>query len=168
MAGDGGSAQPSAGIKAIDRSTVHRICCGQVVTDLPTAVKELIENALDAGATTIEVAARGPQIAPAPPRGRFGGHLRKRRPAHAAQVRLKEHGSALIEVADNGSGVAPEDYESLALAHATSKLSTFSDLPQLSTFGFRGEALAALAALAEVRRSGAARRRQLLIRPAAA
>jgi DNA mismatch repair protein PMS2 len=46
---------PRGSIRAIDRSTVHRICCGQVITDLPTAVKELIENALDAGATTIEV-----------------------------------------------------------------------------------------------------------------
>lgn len=48
-----GSAQPS--IKSIDKASVHRICSGQVILDLATCVKELIENSLDAGATSIEV-----------------------------------------------------------------------------------------------------------------
>ena len=65
-------------------------------------------------------------------------------------MRLKEHGLELIEVADNGRGVAPADYEALALKHATSKISDFGDLEALATFGFRGEALSALAALAEL------------------
>ena len=104
-------------IKPIDKGAVHRICSGQVILDLSVAVKELVENALDAGATNIE-------------------------------VRLKEYGSELIEVADNGHGVAQENYESLALKHYTSKLVTFEDLEDISTFGFRGEALSSLSAVA--------------------
>ena len=67
-------------IRPIERSAVHRICSGQVVLDLATAVKELVENSLDAGATNIE-------------------------------IRLKEHGAELIEVADNGTGVEPQNYQ---------------------------------------------------------
>ncbi|KAL3143766.1 hypothetical protein ABBQ32_003597 [Trebouxia sp. C0010 RCD-2024] len=106
-------------IQAIDKGVVHRICSGQVILDLATAVKELVENALDAGATTVE-------------------------------VRLKEHGSELIEIADNGSGVDPANYQSLTLKYHTSKLQRFSDLQAMSTFGFRGEALSSLCALASV------------------
>ncbi|KAI8471868.1 MAG: hypothetical protein J3K34DRAFT_520228 [Monoraphidium minutum] len=112
-----GAAAPAAGrIKAIDRASVGRICSGQVILDLSTAVKELVENALDAGATSVE-------------------------------VRLKEHGLELIEVADNGRGVAGEDHDALALKYTTSKIAAFGDLEALSTFGFRGEALSSLAAL---------------------
>ncbi|KAL3143767.1 hypothetical protein ABBQ32_003597 [Trebouxia sp. C0010 RCD-2024] len=102
-------------IQAIDKGVVHRICSGQVILDLATAVKELVENALDAGATTVE-----------------------------------EHGSELIEIADNGSGVDPANYQSLTLKYHTSKLQRFSDLQAMSTFGFRGEALSSLCALASV------------------
>ncbi len=49
------AAKPAAVIKPIDKETIHRICSGQVILDLATAVKELVENALDAGATSIEV-----------------------------------------------------------------------------------------------------------------
>ena len=107
------------GIQAIDKSTVHKICSGQVILDLATAVKELIENSLDAGATSIE-------------------------------IRLKEHGSELIEVADNGHGVNPEDYQALMLKYHTSKLSSFDQLAEITSFGFRGEALSSLASLATV------------------
>lgn len=107
------------GIHPIDKAAVHRICSGQVILDLATAVKELVENSLDAGATSIE-------------------------------VRLKGHGSELIEVADNGGGVPPTDYESLMLKYHTSKLSTFEDLQDLASFGFRGEALSSLCAVATV------------------
>eukprot|EP01047_Picozoa_sp_COSAG01_P022536 COSAG01_NODE_1341_length_10644_cov_6.517728_1_plen_247_part_00 len=62
-------------------------------------------------------------------------------------VRLKEYGVDSIEVSDNGCGVEPSNYASLALRHHTSKLSKFSDLDAMETFGFRGEALSALAAL---------------------
>jgi len=107
------------GIQAIDKAVVHRICSGQVILNLSTAVKELLENSLDAGATSIE-------------------------------VRLKEHGSELIEVADNGSGVAPGDFEGLMLKYHTSKLMEFEELHELASFGFRGEALSSLCSVASV------------------
>ncbi|KAK9808938.1 hypothetical protein WJX72_006664 [[Myrmecia] bisecta] len=106
-------------IRAIDQATVHRIASGQVILDLATAVKELVENALDAGASVIE-------------------------------VRLKEYGSELVEVADNGAGISPDNHASLALKHHTSKLEAFGDLQALSTFGFRGEALSSLCALTDL------------------
>lgn len=71
--------------------------------DLATAVKELVENGLDAGATNVE-------------------------------IRLKEYGKDVVEILDNGSGVAPADYEGLTMKHATSKLSAFSDLASVSSF----------------------------------
>ncbi|CCM04153.1 uncharacterized protein FIBRA_06315 [Fibroporia radiculosa] len=112
------NAGPAQSIKALDTTSVHRIASGQVVIDLQTAVKELVENSLDAKATSIE-------------------------------VRFKEYGLAAIEVVDNGSGIAPGDYDSIGLKHHTSKLSSFSDLTSVRTFGFRGEALSSLCALAE-------------------
>lgn len=115
----GKASKPLQGIKAIDPSSVHRICSGQVIIDLSTAVKELIENSLDAGATTID-------------------------------IRLKEYGSELIEVSDNGTGVAREDREVLMKKYYTSKLSSFDDLERISTFGFRGEALSSLCAMGHV------------------
>ncbi|TFY64260.1 hypothetical protein EVJ58_g2745 [Rhodofomes roseus] len=69
-------------IKALDGGAVHKISSGQVVIDLQTAVKELVENSLDAGATSLE-------------------------------VRFKDHGVASFEVIDNGSGIAPEDYDAI-------------------------------------------------------
>jgi DNA mismatch repair protein PMS2 len=65
-------------------------------------------------------------------------------------VRFKNQGLDLIEVADNGSGIAPDNYSSVALKHHTSKLSSYSDIATLETFGFRGEALASLCALSTV------------------
>ncbi|CAN8102408.1 unnamed protein product [Discula destructiva] len=105
-----------ATIKAIEASSVHQIQSGQVIVDLCSVVKELVENGLDAGATSIE-------------------------------VRFKNQGLDSIEVQDNGSGISPDNYESVALKHYTSKLSTYSDLTTLETFGFRGEALSSLCAL---------------------
>lgn len=111
---------PSAvmSIQGIDAASIHRLTSGQVVTDLQTSVKELVENSLDAGATSID-------------------------------VRFKNYGLASIEVIDNGSGIAPADYDSVALKHYTSKLSTFEDIAAVRTFGFRGEALSSLCALCE-------------------
>ncbi|OAX33701.1 DNA mismatch repair protein MutL [Rhizopogon vinicolor AM-OR11-026] len=108
----------TASIRAIDSHSVHRITSGQVVIDLQTAVKELVENSLDAGATNID-------------------------------VRLLNYGLQSIEVVDNGSGIAPKDYESVALKHHTSKLAAFEDLSTVLTFGFRGEALSSLCALSD-------------------
>ncbi|RZC32950.1 mismatch repair endonuclease PMS2 [Asbolus verrucosus] len=106
-------------IQPINRDTVHRICSGQVVLSLAIAVKELVENAIDAGATIID-------------------------------IRLKEYGSELIEVSDNGKGVVKENFQALTLKHYTSKIKQFDDLQSLSTLGFRGEALSSLCALSDL------------------
>jgi DNA mismatch repair protein PMS2 len=66
------------------------------------------------------------------------------------QVRLKEHGSELIEVADNGSGIDAVDYESIALKYHTSKIESFADVAKVQSFGFRGEALSSLCAVSTV------------------
>lgn len=65
----------------------------------------------------------------------------------SADVRFKNQGLDSIEVQDNGSGIAPANYSSVALKHHTSKLSSYTDIASLQTFGFRGEALASLCAL---------------------
>ncbi|KAF2430201.1 DNA mismatch repair protein MutL [Tothia fuscella] len=105
-----------ATIKAIEGASVHQIQSGQVIVDLCSVVKELVENSLDAGATSID-------------------------------IRFKNNGLDSIEVQDNGSGISPTDYTTIALKHYTSKLSSYSDLSSLTTFGFRGEALSSLCAL---------------------
>ncbi|KAG9238870.1 DNA mismatch repair protein MutL [Amylocarpus encephaloides] len=107
-----------ATIKAIEGRTIHQIQSGQVIVDLCSVVKELVENSLDAAATSID-------------------------------VRFKNQGLDSIEVQDNGDGITPQNYETLALKHHTSKLSTYSDLTTLQTFGFRGEALSSLCALSQ-------------------
>ncbi|XP_070707660.1 mismatch repair endonuclease PMS2 [Pempheris klunzingeri] len=111
--------EPARAIKAIDKHSVHQICSGQVVLTLATAVKELVENSIDAGATSVD-------------------------------VRLKECGVELVEVSDNGKGVEEANFEGLTLKHHTSKLRDFSDLINVETFGFRGEALSSLCALSDL------------------
>nr|XP_015215805.1 PREDICTED: mismatch repair endonuclease PMS2 [Lepisosteus oculatus] len=106
-------------IRPIDRRSVHQICSGQVVLNLATAVKELVENSIDAGATNVE-------------------------------IKLREYGTELVEVSDNGKGVEEANFEGLALKHHTSKLQEFSDLVHVATFGFRGEALSSLCALSQL------------------
>lgn len=68
--------------------------------------------------------------------------------AKHVEIKLKEFGLDLIEVSDNGSGISPSNYEGLALKYHTSKLSSFSDLSGVTSFGFRGEALSSLCELA--------------------
>ncbi len=63
------------------------------------------------------------------------------------EVRLREHGSDLLEVVDNGCGVEEANFQGLTLKHHTSKIRDFSDLEVVATFGFRGEALSSLCAL---------------------
>ncbi|GAB00070.1 uncharacterized protein L969DRAFT_80078 [Mixia osmundae IAM 14324] len=106
-------------IRPIDASSVRRITAGQVILDLRTAVKELIENSLDAGATSVE-------------------------------IRFKDHGLESIEVIDNGSGIDSKDFAFIARRSHTSKLTDFAALDHVTTFGFRGEALASLCALSKV------------------
>uniref|UniRef100_A0AAZ3RBA1 Mismatch repair endonuclease PMS2 n=1 Tax=Oncorhynchus tshawytscha TaxID=74940 RepID=A0AAZ3RBA1_ONCTS len=113
------SSEPAGIIKAIDRHSVHQICSGQVVLTLATAVKELVENSIDAGATNVD-------------------------------IKLKDSGTELVEVSDNGKGVEEANFEGLTLKHHTSKLKDFSDLIHVETFGFRGEALSSLCALSVV------------------
>mmetsp|Transcript_88087 Transcript_88087/g.169516 ORF Transcript_88087/g.169516 Transcript_88087/m.169516 type:complete len:1035 (-) Transcript_88087:162-3266(-) len=109
-----------SGLDRLDRNVVHEICTNQVVVTLQACVKELVENALDAEATRIE-------------------------------VRLRENGSELLEVVDNGHGIATDNYSKLATRHATSKIRDYDDLSQsLSTFGFRGEALSAICAMGDM------------------
>ncbi|XP_019875837.1 mismatch repair endonuclease PMS2 isoform X2 [Aethina tumida] len=106
-------------IQPINRESVHKICSGQVVLSLAIAMKELVENAIDATATRIE-------------------------------VKLKNYGADLIEVADNGTGIEKENFQTLTMKHYTSKIRQFSDLESLSTLGFRGEALSSLCALSNL------------------
>lgn len=90
-------------VRAIDAATVRKICSGQVILDVCSAVKELVENALDAGATVVS-------------------------------VKLLGCGLRLIEVSDNGAGIAKENHASVALPHWTSKLSSFDDLQAVCVF----------------------------------
>ncbi|KAK7789245.1 hypothetical protein R5R35_013060 [Gryllus longicercus] len=106
-------------MKPLDDSVVHRICSGQIITTLAVAVKELIENSLDAGAKTVE-------------------------------IRFKDHGSSVIEVRDDGSGVERENRAAFALKNYTSKINDFSDIYKLHTYGFRGEAINSLCVIGEV------------------
>ena len=87
-----------ARIKALDQTSVHRITSSQVVVDLQTAVKELVENALDAGATAV---------------GRL--LLAQYSQAHELQidVRIKDNGIKSVEVIDNGCGIAKDDYDTV-------------------------------------------------------
>ncbi|KAI7871096.1 histidine kinase-like ATPase [Spinellus fusiger] len=106
-------------LQPIDALTVHRICSGQAVVDLAMTVKELMENSLDAQATSID-------------------------------IKFKHYGLEGLEVLDNGCGIDPANYKTLALKHYTSKITKFEDLEAVTTFGFRGEALSSLCALAQV------------------
>ncbi|XP_010522786.1 PREDICTED: DNA mismatch repair protein PMS1 [Tarenaya hassleriana] len=113
---EGSSASGSPLIRPINRSVVRRICAGQVILGLSSAVKELVENSLDADATSIE-------------------------------INLKDYGEEYFQVIDNGCGISPNNFKVLALRHHTSKLEDFPDLQNLTTFGFRGEALSSLCAM---------------------
>ena len=107
------------GARALDRSAVHRICANQLIFDLSTAVKELLENAVDAGANDIKLI-------------------------------IKDAGKSLVQVIDNGKGMSVTDARLCFERHATSKIRQAEDLFSLHTKGFRGEALASIAAIAHV------------------
>jgi len=106
-------------IRILPGNIANMIAAGEVVQRPSSAVKELLENAVDAGANQITVA-------------------------------ITDAGRTLIQVIDNGCGMSADDAVLCFERHATSKLATAEDLEKILTFGFRGEALASIAAVAEV------------------
>ena len=106
-------------IKQLPKEVYDLIAAGEVVLAPVSVVKELVENALDAGALRII-------------------------------AEIAEGGTKKVRVSDNGSGIAREDIELSFMPHATSKLNSAEDLSHIETLGFRGEALASIAAVSSV------------------
>lgn len=106
-------------IKLLPENIANQIAAGEVIQRPASAVKELLENAIDAGATEI-------------------------------QLHVNDAGKALIQVIDNGKGMSETDARMSFERHATSKIRNIDDLFHIKTMGFRGEALASIAGVAQV------------------
>ena len=106
-------------IKKLSPLLINQLAAGEVVTRPAAVVKELLENAIDAGATSIA-------------------------------IHITQGGMGMIEVVDNGMGIHPDDMVMAITRHATSKVADVANLHGITTLGFRGEALAATAAVSRL------------------
>ncbi|MDA1009618.1 MAG: DNA mismatch repair endonuclease MutL, partial [Bacteroidetes bacterium] len=106
-------------IQLLPDHVANQIAAGEVIQRPSSAVKEMLENALDAGSTEIKLF-------------------------------IKDAGKTLLQVVDNGSGMSKADLKMCFERHATSKIKSADDLFNIQSMGFRGEAMASIAAIAHV------------------
>ena len=103
-------------IRLLDQATVNKIAAGEVIERPYSIVKEMVENAIDAGATKVT-------------------------------IQIQDGGISLIRITDNGCGIEPTEVRAAFLRHSTSKIRKVEDLLSSTSLGFRGEALASIAAV---------------------